>query len=61
MDPRFTIKLDETARSRLRTLCRLCGMDNGNQVEILKAEVIDDDKPLKQKIVECVGIQVVLK
>lgn len=59
MDPRFTLKIDDTARSRLRALCRLCGMDNGNQVEILKAQVTDiDDKPLKQKIMDCVGIQV---
>lgn len=59
---RFAIKIDKSVKARLKNLCRLCGIDNPNQVEILKAEwadVIDvGEATLSCKIYELVGIQV---
>lgn len=60
---RFAIKIDKSVKARLKNLCRLCGIDNPNQVEILNAAewidlTIDDEVPLQKKIGECVGIEV---
>lgn len=60
---RFAIKIDKSIKSKLKNLCRLCGIDNPNQIDILNNEesiVIDDDDEvsLSRKIHECVGIQV---
>lgn len=60
---RFAIKIDKAVKSKLKNLCRLCGIDNPDQVEILGEEefiLVDDDDevPLSRKIFECVGIQV---
>lgn len=58
---RFTIKVDGVLKSRLNTLCRLCGMDNPNKIKILDTnhEWIDaDEPPLSTKILDCVGLQV---
>lgn len=62
---RFAIKIDKSVKARLKNLCRLCGIDNPNQVEILNAAewidlTIDDEVPLSRKIAECVGIEVSL-
>lgn len=60
---RFAIKIDKTVKSKLKNLCRLCGIDNPDQVEIFGDEefiLVDDDDEvsLSRKIFECVGIQV---
>lgn len=60
---RFAIKIDKTVKSKLKNLCRLCGIDNPDQVEIFGEEefiLVDDDDEvsLSRKIFECVGIQV---
>lgn len=60
---RFAIKIDKAVKSKLKNLCRLCGIDNPDQVEILgEQELIliddDDEVSLSRKIFECVGIQV---
>lgn len=55
---RFAIKIDRPLKSRLKTLCRLCGIDNPDQVEILKSNNYFDETALSVKIVDCVGIQV---
>lgn len=61
---RFAIKIDKSVKSKLKNLCRLCGIDNPNQIDILNNEVlivVDDDEDevsLCHKIFECVGIQV---
>lgn len=61
---RFAIKIDKTVKSKLKNLCRLCGIDNPDQVDIFADEeefiLIDDDDevPLSRKMFECVGIQV---
>lgn len=60
---RFAIKIDKSVKARLKNLCRLCGIDNPNQVDILNAAewidlTIDDEVPLSRKIAECVGIEV---
>lgn len=59
---RFAIKIDKSVKARLKNLCRLCGIDNPNQVEILNAaewiDLTNDDVSLSRKIAECVGIEV---
>lgn len=60
---RFAIKIDKSVKARLKNLCRLCGIDNPNQIEILNAAewidlTIDGEITLSRKISECVGIQV---
>lgn len=60
---RFAIKIDKAVKSKLKNLCRLCGIDNPDQVEILNDEefiIVDDEDEvsLSRKIFECVGIQV---
>lgn len=58
---RFAIKIDKSVKARLKNLCRLCGIDNPNQVDILNEWIdltIDDEVPLSRKIAECVGIEV---
>lgn len=63
---RFAIKIDKSVKARLKNCCRLCGIGNPNQVDILNAAewidlTIDDEVPLQKKIVECVGIEVSLR
>lgn len=60
---RFAIKIDKSVKARLKNLCRLCGIDNPNQIEILNAAewidlTIEGEITLSRKIAECVGIQV---
>lgn len=61
---RFAIKIDKSVKARLKNLCRLCGIDNPNQIDILNAaEWIDltidgEQVTLGKKIADCVGIQV---
>lgn len=61
---RFAIKIDKSVKARLKNLCRLCGIDNPNQIDILNAaEWIDltidgEQVTLSKKIADCVGIQV---
>ncbi|XP_055324625.1 uncharacterized protein LOC129579070 [Sitodiplosis mosellana] len=60
---RFAIKIDKSVKARLKNLCRLCGIDNPNQIEILNAAewidlTIDGEISLSRKIADCVGIQV---
>lgn len=60
---RFAIKIDKSVKARLKNLCRLCGIDNPNQIEILNAAewidlTIDGEVTLSRKIADCVGIQV---
>lgn len=62
---RFAIKIDKSVKARLKNLCRLCGIDNPNQIEILNAAewidlTIDGEVSLSRKIADCVGIQVCL-
>lgn len=60
---RFAIKIDKSVKARLKNLCRLCGIDNPNQIEILNANewidlTIEGEVPLNRKIAECVGVEV---
>lgn len=60
---RFAFKIDKSVKTRLQKLCRLCGMDNPNKMNILGTVAWmggdDDIEPdLSTKIYECVGIQV---
>lgn len=60
---RFAIKIDKSVKARLKNLCRLCGIDNPNQIEILNAAewidlTIDGEVSLSRKIADCVGIEV---
>lgn len=60
---RFAIKIDKSVKARLKNLCRLCGIDNPNQIEILNAAewidlTIEGEVSLSRKIAECVGIEV---
>lgn len=61
---RFAIKIDKSVKARLqKNLCRLCGIENPNQIEILNAAewidlTIEGEVSLSRKIAECVGIQV---
>lgn len=61
---RFAIKIDKSVKARLKSVCRLCGIGNPNQVDILSHTTawidltIDDEVPLSRKITECVGIEV---
>lgn len=60
---RFAIKIDKSVKARLKNLCRLCGIDNPNQIEILNAAewidlTVEGEVSLKSKIAECVGIEV---
>ncbi|ALC47224.1 CG1647 [Drosophila busckii] len=55
---RFAFKIDEALKANLCKICRLCGIDNPQKVEILpeETEVVDLDEPsLSQKIFELVG------
>lgn len=60
---RFAIKIDKSVKARLKNLCRLCGIDNPNQIEILNAAewidlTIEGEVAISRKIAECVGIEV---
>lgn len=60
---RFAIKIDKSVKARLKNLCRLCGMENSNQIEILNAAewidlTIEGEVTLSRKIADCVGIEV---
>lgn len=62
---RFAIKIDKSVKARLKNLCRLCGIDAPNQIEILNAAewidlTIDGEVSLSRKISDCIGIQVCL-
>lgn len=58
---RFAIKIDKPLKSRMKALCRLCGIDNPNQTDILQKNTNwsgYDEPTLSDKIYQCVGIQV---
>lgn len=60
---RFAIKIDKSVKARLKNLCRLCGIDNPNQIDILNAAewidlTIDGEVSISRKIEECVGVKV---
>lgn len=58
---RFSINIDNAVKARLYELCRLCGMDNANKINILDQDscmYAEGDIELRKKIFDCVGVQV---
>lgn len=60
---RFKIKIDDKLLTKLINICRLCGIDNPQKVqiieEILVGEIDADEEPsLVKKIYDLVGIEV---
>lgn len=64
---RFAIKIDNSVKLNLYNLCRLCGIDHPNKYPIIQPlsihkiqDVSDDEPDLCKKILDCVGIQVLI-
>lgn len=60
---RFKIKIDNKIITKLINICRLCGIDNPQKVqiieEILVGEIdVDEEPSLVKKIYDLVGIEV---
>lgn len=65
---RFAIKIDNSVKSNLYNICRLCGIDHPKKVSIIDAltllgihEPNEDEPDLCRKILVCVGIKVCYK
>lgn len=58
---RFKIKIDNKIINKLINICRLCGIDNPQKVQIIEEVFvveIDDEPSLDKKIYDLVGIEV---
>ncbi|XP_017474430.1 PREDICTED: uncharacterized protein LOC108365032 isoform X2 [Rhagoletis zephyria] len=62
----FAFKIDKALKANLYKICRLCGIDREEKVEILDAGPTDQQQPvdcdgelkLHQKIIQCIGITI---
>lgn len=58
----FAFQIDERVKARLYNICRLCGLDNREQIVIVDEDksmiLCEDEASLCKKIFDCIGIQV---